>query len=60
MRAIRYQAAGGVVVDDDQVLVLLRPSRDEIRLPKGHVERGESARQPAMREVREESGYADS
>ena len=59
MRAIRYQAAGGVVVDDDQVLVLLRPSRDEIRLPKGHVERGEAASQTALREVREESGYAD-
>ena len=59
MRAIRYQAAGGVVVDDDQVLVLLRPSRDEIRLPKGHVKRGESAPQTALREVREESGYAD-
>jgi 8-oxo-dGTP pyrophosphatase MutT (NUDIX family) len=59
MRAIRYQAAGGVVVDGDQVLVLLRPSRDEIRLPKGHVERGESPPQTALREVHEESGYAD-
>ncbi len=59
MRAVRYQAAGGVVVDNDQVLVLLRPSRDEIRLPKGHVEAGESASETALREVREESGYAD-
>jgi 8-oxo-dGTP pyrophosphatase MutT (NUDIX family) len=59
MRAIRYLAAGGVVVDDDQVLVLLRPSRDEIRLPKGHLETGESAAETALREVREESGYAD-
>jgi 8-oxo-dGTP pyrophosphatase MutT (NUDIX family) len=59
MRAVRYQAAGGVVADGDQVLVLLRPSRDEIRLPKGHVETGESAAETALREVREESGYAD-
>ena len=60
MRAIRYRAAGGVVIDnDDRVLVLLRPSRDEIRLPKGHVKRGESASEAALREVREESGYDD-
>jgi 8-oxo-dGTP pyrophosphatase MutT (NUDIX family) len=59
VRAIRYHAAGGVVVDGDRVLILLRPSRDEVRLPKGHIERGESARQAALREVTEESGYAD-
>lgn len=59
MRAIRYQAAGGVVVDGERVLILRRPSRDEIRLPKGHVEKGESAQATALREVAEESGYAD-
>ena len=58
MRAIRYQAAGGVVVDeDDRVLVLRRPSRQEVRLPKGHIEKGESHLQAALREVTEESGY---
>ena len=59
MRAIRYQAAGGVVVDGDKVLVLRRPSRDEVRLPKGHVKKGESRVEAALREVTEESGYAD-
>ena len=59
MRAIRYQAAGGIVVDGERVLILRRPSRDEVRLPKGHVEKGESARDTALREVAEESGYAD-
>jgi 8-oxo-dGTP pyrophosphatase MutT (NUDIX family) len=58
MRAIRYTAAGGVVVDDGQVLVLRRPSRDEVRLPKGHVEKGETPQETALREVTEESGYA--
>jgi oligoendopeptidase F len=53
----RYLAAGGVVVCDDRVLVLRRPSRGEVRLPKGHVEPGEAARATALREVREESGY---
>jgi len=59
MRAIRYQAAGGVVVDGDRVLVLRRPSRDEVRLPKGHMKKGESRAETALREVTEESGYAD-
>ena len=37
----RYAAAGGVVVDGDRMLVLERPERNEVRLPKGHVEPGE-------------------
>jgi len=59
MRAIRYQAAGGVVIDGDQVLVLRRPSRDEVRLPKGHIKKKEAPQQAALREVTEESGYID-
>jgi 8-oxo-dGTP pyrophosphatase MutT (NUDIX family) len=59
MRAIRYQAAGGVVVDGDKILVLRRPSRDEVRLPKGHIKKGESRVEAALREATEESGYAD-
>ncbi len=52
-----YRAAGGVVVDDGQVLVLHRGDRGEVRLPKGHVEPGESDEVAACREVREETGY---
>jgi 8-oxo-dGTP pyrophosphatase MutT (NUDIX family) len=60
MDAVRYRAAGGVVVDGKgRVLVLRRPSRGEVRLPKGHVEKGESHLQAALREVAEESGYGD-
>jgi 8-oxo-dGTP pyrophosphatase MutT (NUDIX family) len=55
----RYLAAGGVVLHKGKVLVLLRPSRSEVRLPKGHVRRHEDALAAAVREVREESGYAD-
>jgi len=58
---INYQAAGGVVTntDGDQVLVLIRPSRDEVRLPKGHVEPKETHSETALREVAEETGYTD-
>nr|HID14843.1 NUDIX domain-containing protein [Anaerolineae bacterium] len=58
-QTVRYTAAGGVVVHDDRVLVLRRPSRGEVRLPKGHVEPGEDVQAAALRETREESGYTD-
>jgi 8-oxo-dGTP pyrophosphatase MutT (NUDIX family) len=62
----RYASAGGVVTDPtgEGVLVLLRPGRlgpdgqQEVRLPKGHIEPGESRRQAALREVCEETGLA--
>ena len=62
----RYTAAGGVVMaaDGGRVLVLRRPGRqgpggrEEVRLPKGHVEPGESHREAALREVKEEAGLA--
>ncbi len=61
-----YTSAGGVVVEPGgrRVLVLLRPGRQgpggqpEIRLPKGHVETGESHSQTALREVAEEAGLS--
>jgi ADP-ribose pyrophosphatase YjhB (NUDIX family) len=40
-------------------MLLIRPSRDEVRLPKGHVEAGETLRAAALREVAEETGYDD-
>jgi 8-oxo-dGTP pyrophosphatase MutT (NUDIX family) len=54
----RYTAAGGVVVHDGCVLVLVRRGRGEVRLPKGHVEPGEEVQAAALRETWEESGYA--
>jgi len=59
MELVEYRAAGGVVIDDDRLLVLERPARGEVRLPKGHVEPGEAPCETALREVREEAGYAD-
>ncbi len=64
METRAYSAAGGVVVDDSGRVLLLERwvQRDagvihEIRLPKGHVEPGETDAQAAVRETCEESGY---
>ncbi len=54
-----YQAAGTVVINEDKVLMLLRPELDEVRLPKGHIDPGETALQAALRETQEESGFSD-
>jgi 8-oxo-dGTP pyrophosphatase MutT (NUDIX family) len=57
----REVSAGGVVVHDGQVLVIV-PSRRAadgslvLGLPKGHFDEGETAVQAATREVREETG----
>lgn len=64
MRMREYRAAGGVVVDDaGQVLLIERwitrnyVTRHEVRLPKGHVEPGETDLEAALRETCEETGY---
>lgn len=58
-KRVTYEAAGGVVIDDNAMLLLERPSRNEIRLPKGHIEPGEAATTAALRETAEEAGYTD-
>lgn len=59
-----HRTAGGVVLDaEGRMLVLVRDvERDgktihEVRLPKGHIDPGETEEQAARREVHEESGY---
>lgn len=58
-QTIYYEAAGGVVIHRGQMLLLDRPERNEVRLPKGHLDPGETPEMAALREVAEESGYAD-
>jgi ADP-ribose pyrophosphatase YjhB (NUDIX family) len=58
MKTVYYESAGGVVIHNDAMLLLDRPSRAEVRLPKGHIDPGESPAVAALRETTEESGYA--
>jgi 8-oxo-dGTP pyrophosphatase MutT (NUDIX family) len=54
-------SAGGLVVREGKVLLVqVRNLKGEVRwtFPKGHLEVGESARQAALREVEEETGWA--
>jgi 8-oxo-dGTP diphosphatase len=51
------QAAGGVVLDGDGLVVLVhRPRYDDWSLPKGKLDPGESFEEAAVREVEEETG----
>jgi 8-oxo-dGTP pyrophosphatase MutT (NUDIX family) len=59
-----YRAAGGIVLDEAARVLLIErwvirngQVTFEIRLPKGHVEPGESDQQAAVRETCEETGY---
>jgi 8-oxo-dGTP diphosphatase len=55
--APEVRAAGGVVLDDDGLLVLVhRPRYDDWTLPKGKLDPGESFEEAALREVEEETG----
>jgi len=55
---ITYCSAGGVVIAEGRVLLVRKRQVAEVRLPKGHVEPGESREEAALRETMEETGYA--
>lgn len=61
---VREATAGGIVWRKDaktgQIQVLLvQDARDRWTIPKGHIEQGETARETAEREVREETGLQE-
>src|ERR1044072_3876090 len=52
-------SAGGVVVDKKgRVLLVHRPKHDDWSFPKGKTDPGETIKQAALREVKEETGRA--
>lgn len=57
---VREYSAGGLIFDDQRrVAIIARHSRSghlEWCLPKGHIEKGETPKQTAVREVHEETG----
>lgn len=50
------QIAGGVVWNKKRGIVVVNQNHNSWSLPKGHVERGESTLDAAIREIHEESG----
>jgi ADP-ribose pyrophosphatase YjhB (NUDIX family) len=48
--------AGGVVLNPSGQVLVVNQNGNSWSLPKGHIDPGESARQAAEREIREESG----
>ncbi len=60
---IKETTAGGVVyrhTDESRLeILLIEDAKGRWTLPKGHVETGESYRQTASREIREETGLID-
>lgn len=56
MRGRLELGAGGVVINDEGAVLLLRYRRGGWTFPKGHIDEGEREEDAAVREVREEAG----
>jgi ADP-ribose pyrophosphatase YjhB (NUDIX family) len=61
---VREPTAGGVIFrrnpkSKDIEILLIQDAKNRWTIPKGHIEEGESAKETAEREVREETGLAE-
>lgn len=57
---VREPTAGGIIFrrgkKDGVEILLIQDAKDRWTIPKGHIEKGETARETAEREIREETG----
>jgi ADP-ribose pyrophosphatase YjhB (NUDIX family) len=62
---VREPTAGGIIFrrsvkDDKEVeILLIQDAKNRWTIPKGHIEEGESSKQTAEREIREETGLQE-
>ena len=50
-------SAGGVIIKNNEVLLIFSANRNTYEFPKGTIENGELSEVAAVREVKEETGY---
>lgn len=55
----KVKSAGGIIIEKGKILLVKLPHAEGYVFPKGHIEKGETAEQTALREVREETGFGD-
>ena len=62
---VREPTAGGIIfrrnpkTNKDLEILLIQDAKDRWTIPKGHIEEGESAKQTAEREIKEETGLQE-
>src|SRR3954465_8107510 len=60
---VREPTAGGIVFRRDKAgqveILLIQDAKNRWTIPKGHIEEGETAKQTAEREIREETGLQE-
>ena len=54
---LHASSAGGVVIQNNEVLLIYSASRNSYAFPKGTIDEGETKDITAIREVKEETGY---